>query len=365
MTDDSTHRDDRLRRAALGTWLLLGVVGLLVFGGLVFVRLEAVLAPLLLALFPAAAVAPIVGWMARHRVPRPVATALILLVVLSALGGLGLRIVTPFLAQLPRLEQSLTQAATRLDALLPGLPTVGQQHSIGDLVRQGVLALSGGVASLLSTALTLGTGLLLVIVVWILYLAGGSRFVETGLKLVSVRYRTPARELADELWHTLCRYIQALTVVAIFDAVAVGIGLWALGVPLVLPLAVLVLLGAYVPFVGTFVSGLVAVLVAFADGGTGSAVAVLILIAVVQQVDGNIIQPLVMGKAVRVSPLTVVVAVAIGASLLGVLGAFLAVPVAALTVRAVGFAREPRPGEAEPGTPPRAGPLGATREDPA
>ncbi|MFN2534603.1 MAG: AI-2E family transporter, partial [Pseudonocardiaceae bacterium] len=161
----------------------------------------------------------------------------------------------------------------------------------------------------------------------------------TGLRLVPSRHRPDARELGARVWHTLGSYTRALTAVATFDATAVGVGLWFLGVPLVLPLAVLVFLGAYIPYVGAFVSGLVAVLVGLAEGGLGTAIAVLVLIVVVQMVDGNIIQPVVMGKVVEVTAVTVIISVAIGA-MLGVLGAFLAVPVAASVARTIAFVRE-------------------------
>jgi len=120
-------------------------------------------------------------------------------------------------------------------------------------------------------------------------------------------------------------------------------------VPLVLPLAVLIFFGAFVPYVGALLTGLLAVLVAFADRGVGSALAVLALVVVTQQVEGNVLQPLVMGKVVRLSAFTVIVAIGIGATLLGVLGAFLAVPAAAVTARVVTFLRE-RASGADPGT---------------
>jgi predicted PurR-regulated permease PerM len=178
----------------------------------------------------------------------------------------------------------------------------------------------------------------LVLVVLDCYLSGGKRIAATGIALLPVRHRTAARELADRLWSTLGSYIRALFLVALFDAASVALGLWLLDVPLVLPLAVLVFFGAFIPYVGAFLSGLAAVLVAFADAGPGAALAVLDL--VVQQVDGYLVQPLVMGKATRLPGFTVIVAVTIGGTLLGVLGAFLAVPTAACLAQGIAFARE-------------------------
>ncbi len=330
----------RVGWAALWTWTLLGVAGLLFVGWLVFLRLEVVLAPMLLALFPTAALAPVVGWLAGRRLPRPLATLLVMLTVLGALVGLGMLIVPVFLAQLPELAQSLTQSGTQLDSLLSRLPFGQPGASVSELARRAALALSGGVTALLSAALSIGSGIVLVVALWAVYLSGGPRIVRTALGLVPSRHRSEARELGDRIWQTLGSYTRALTAVAIFDAIVVGMGLWFLGVPLVLPLAVLVFIGAYLPYVGAFASGLVAVLVGLAEGGLGRATAVLVLIIVVQMVDGNVIQPLVMGRVVAVTAVTVIVSVAIGATLLGVLGAFLAVPVAAIIGRTIAFVRE-------------------------
>jgi len=337
----------RVGWAALWTWTLLGVAGLLFVGWLVFLRLEVVLAPMLLALFPTAALAPVVGWLAGRRLPRPLATLLVMLTVLGALVGLGMLIVPVFLAQLPELAQSLTQSGTQLDSLLSRLPFGQPGASVSELARRAALALSGGVTALLSAALSIGSGIVLVVALWAVYLSGGPRIVRTALGLVPSRHRSEARELGDRIWQTLGSYTRALTAVAIFDAIVVGVGLWFLGVPLVLPLAVLVLLGAYLPYVGAFASGLVAVLVGLAEGGLGRATAVLVLIIVVQMVDGNVIQPLVMGRVVAVTAVTVIVSVAIGATLLGVLGAFLAVPVAATIGRTIAFVRERQAAETQ------------------
>lgn len=126
-------------------------------------------------------------------------------------------------------------------------------------------------------------------------------------------------------------YFRALLVVALFDAVFIGAGLALLSVPLAFPLAVLVYLGAFLPYLGAVVSGMLAVLVAAAERGIFTAVLVLVVVLVVQQVEGNVLQPLVMGKIVRVPAFVVLVVIAVGSTLLGVLGAFLAVPAAACT----------------------------------
>jgi predicted PurR-regulated permease PerM len=321
-------------------WTVLGIAAVVVLAWWLAGRLAIVVVPLLLALFPAALLLPAVDGLARHRVPRPLAVALVLVAGTSAVGAVVALIVPAFLAQLPALGESLGTAGTRLDLLLDRLPGVRAGATPGELVRRGLLAVVGGVNAAVLAALNLLAGLVLVVVLLACYLTGGRRIVTTATGLLPARSGAGARELLRRVWDTLAAYTRALFVVALFDATAVGLGLWLLDVPLVLPLAVLVFLGAFVPYVGAFVTGLLAVLVALADAGLTSALLVLALVVVVQQVEGNVLQPLVMGKVTRVSAFTVIVAVTAGATLLGVLGAFLAVPAAACAARVVAFVRE-------------------------
>ncbi|MDN5750956.1 MAG: AI-2E family transporter [Pseudonocardia sp.] len=351
-----------LLRIGRFAWALLGIAGVFVLAWLVATRLAVVVVPLLLALFPAALLAPAVGLLHRHRVPRALATLLAVLVAAAAVASVFAFIVPAFLAQLPELSQSLTQAGSRLDTLIHRLPSVEPSATLSGLVRQAVVTFFGGINAVLLAAFEIVFGLLLVLVVLVCYLAGGARIVGTGVTLLPLRYRAGGAELVDRVWCTLGSYIRALFLVALFDATSMGIGLWLLGVPLVLPLSVLVFFGAFVPYIGAFLSGLFAVLVAFAEAGLGAALAVLALIVVVQQVDGNVVQPLLMGAVTRLSAFTVIVAVAAGAALLGVLGAFLAVPTAACVAQVVAFARErgllpprrQRPGVSAEGRPGRA-----------
>jgi putative heme transporter len=122
--------------------------------------------------------------------------------------------------------------------------------------------------------------------------------------------------------------------VALIDAVGVGVGLAVLGVPLVLPLGFLVFLGGFIPVVGAFVTGMLAVLVAWASGGLGTALAVAVLVLVVQQVESNVLQPLIMRKAVALHPIVVLAGITAGAIIAGVIGAFLAVPLVAMLAAA-------------------------------
>jgi putative heme transporter len=356
----------RLLRFGRCAWAVLGIVGVAVLAWLLAGRLAVVVVPLVLALFPAALLAPAVGWLHRHRVPRAAATAIVVLVAVAVVGGVFALVLPAFVAQVPELTRSLTAAGSELDVLIHRVPSVEDDATVGALIRRGILAFLGGLNAALLAVLNLALGLLLVVVLLVCYLSGGARIVRTATGLVPHRGRPAVRELLGRVWDTLGSYTRTLFLVALVDATLVGVGLWLLGVPLVLPLSVLVFFGAFIPYVGAFASGLLAVLVALADGGVSTAAAVLVLILVVQQIEGNVVQPLLMGKAVRLSAFTVIVSVGIGATLLGVLGAFLAVPTAACVARAATFLRERQrpdadgPAATAPAPTPPSGPAGGT-----
>lgn len=326
-------------RIGILTWAALGVAAVVVVAWMLATRLALITVPLLLALFPAALLAPAVGWLHRHRWPRALATTVVVLAAGTVVGGILALVVPTVAAQVPALADTLNQAGSRLDQLIQRLPGTDPDTSPGRLIQRWVLDLVGGLNAAVMAALNLVFGLGLVVVLLFCYLTGGRRIPTTALSLLPEHRRRRAADLLDSVWDTLGSYMRGLFLVALFDAAFTALGLWILGVPLVLPLAVLVFFGAFVPYIGAFLSGLAAVLVGFAAGGFGQALAVLALIVVVQQVDGNIIQPLIMGRVTRLSAFTVIVAVTAGAALLGVLGAFLAVPVAACAARAVEVAR--------------------------
>ena len=137
-------------------------------------------------------------------------------------------------------------------------------------------------------------------------------------------------------WDVLGGFVRGTAQVATIDAVLIGIGLWLLDVPLAFALAVLVFMGSFVPYVGAFFSGLVAVLVAFADGGWELALAVLALVLLVQFVEGTFLQPMIQSRSVHLHPAVVLLAVTAGGSLFGIAGAYLAVPVTAVVAAVFG-----------------------------
>lgn len=314
-------------RAGRYAWALLGATGVAVLLWFVVSRLAVVVVPLLLALFPAAALAPLVAWLVRHRVPRGLAALLVLLGLLAVVGGLVTAVVPAFVAQLPALADSVSRSLRELQPLLNRLPGVPPGAGLQELVQRVVSVSPGREAvsralGVTRSALDILGGLLLLLVALFFYLYEGGRMAGTAISVLPRQHRAPARELGDRVWQTLGDFVRAQSVVATVDAVLIGIGLALLGVPLALPLAVLIFLGGFLPYIGATVTGLLAVLVALADGGLTLALAVLALVVGVQTLEGNVIEPLITGRMVQLRPFVVIVAVAAGATLLGVLGAF-------------------------------------------
>lgn len=347
-------------RAGRIAWALLGIAGVAVLLGYVAFQLSFVVVPLVLALFPAAALAPVVSWLVRHRVPRVLAALLVVVGLLAAIAGVVAAVVPSFIAQLPALGESIRQAAQQLQPLLDRLP--GEQKlSLQEIGQRAATALAGGNALTTAVGATRSVveflaGALLLVIALFFYLFDGARRARAAAGLLPEPRRGPALELGEQLWLTLGGFFRGQFVVAVIDAVLIGIGLVLLDVPVALPLAVLVFIGAFFPVVGATVSGLLAVLVALAGGGLGTALAVLAVVVGVQQLEGNFVEPLVMRRMVRLSAFVILVVIAAGASVLGVLGAFLAVPTAAVVARTVTFLRDQRDRAAEDPAPPGGAP---------
>jgi predicted PurR-regulated permease PerM len=329
-----------LRRLGTHAWALLGIVGIAVVTWIVVSRLAIVVVPLLLALFPAAVLSPVSGWLKSHGVPRALSALLVVLGGFAVLAGMVAAVVPSFVSQVPALADSITQAITRLEPLLQRLPGVGRGTSLAELAQQIVGSWSGIAAMVGRNLLSVLSGLVLLVVALFFYLDQGDRMVRGAQALLPRRHRGLARELTERVWDTVGGFLRGQVIVALIDAVLIGGGLALLGVPLALPLAVLVFFGAFLPFIGAFLSGLVATLVALASGGPGLALAALGVVVVVQQLEGNLIEPVVMARVVQLPPFAVIVAISAGATLLGILGAFLAVPATAAAVQVVEVLRE-------------------------
>ena len=197
------------------------------------------------------------------------------------------------------------------------------------------------------------------------FLRDGAQIWRFLCRLLPRPARVPVARAGHYSWHTLGSYVRATVLVAFVDAVGIGIGLAVLGVPLALPLAALVFLGAFIPVIGATLSGTVAILVALVTQGPVSALIVLGVVVAVQQLEGHVLQPLIMGRAVALHPLAVVLAIATGLVVAGIVGALVAVPLLAVANTAVRYLTEHPGGEPTPtGNRPAPDPSTTTRPKP-
>ncbi|MDT7616624.1 MAG: putative heme transporter [Pseudonocardiales bacterium] len=322
--------------AALG-WRLLVVAAALYVIGQVVAYLAAVVVPVAIALLLAALLSPAVGWLHTRAVPRGVATALVMIGGLALLGGVLSFVVTTFVAGVPELG---TQLSASVDSIVGWLTTGPLKLSAAQLSgaqQQALATLSANQAAIttgaLSTAATLGellTEILLVVFTLIFFLQGGLGIWQFLLGVVPEQVRTRVDVAGRRGIAALVSYVRATAAVAVVDGVAIGIGLGVLGVPLAVPLAALVFLGAFIPIIGAVVAGGAAVLVALVARGPITALIVLAIIIAIMQLESHVLQPLLLGRAVKLHPLAVVLAIATGLLVGGIAGALLAVPLLAV-----------------------------------
>jgi putative heme transporter len=300
-------------------------------------RIAFVLVPVAVAILLAALFVPGVTFLRDRGVPKALAASVVLLLGLAALGTLVTVVITSLVDGLPDLGARLSES---LQELRQWLTTFGlRPEQLDDMINQGKdwasrnqAGLVSGVWGVLSTAGTLLAGLALALFLLIFFVYDGERLWRGLLTPLSRSTREQVGAAGVRAFRDLTAYVRTTLVVALIDAVGIGLGLWLTGVPLVLPLAGLVFLGAFVPVIGAFVTGIVAVLVALVSQGVVVALIVAGIVIGIQQLEGNVLEPLLMSHAVRLHPVAVILGVAIGAELAGVIGALLAVPVMA-TVR--------------------------------
>jgi predicted PurR-regulated permease PerM len=200
------------------------------------------------------------------------------------------------------------------------------------------------------------SGLFLAMFVTLFLLYDGATVWEWTLKFVPAAARPGVAGAGPRAWITLTGYVRGTVIVALIDAIFIGLGIYFLEVPMAVPLAVFIFLFAFIPLVGAVASGAIAMVVALVTEGPFTALMVLAVVLLVQQIEGHILQPFILGRAVRVHPLAVVLSVAAGGMIAGIGGAVVAVPLVAVTNTVVGYLRAYGEGEAPDPDPADLGP---------
>ncbi|RCL85816.1 MAG: AI-2E family transporter, partial [Microbacterium sp.] len=298
-------------------------------------QLTLVVIPVLLALIFASAFAPVMGWMRRRGVPSILATLVALLAIVLILGGVGWLIVWAVRDQWDSLYSQAQAGAQQLWQWVQTLPFgIDQQQidqwiaSIQDFITSAQFG-TGAIAGV-SVVANFATGFVLLVVVLFFFLKDGPRMWEFLLRPFRGSAEARARRIGDKTVSTLGAYVRGTASVAFVDAVGIGIGLWILGVPLALPLAVLVFLLAFIPIVGATLAGILAALVALVANGWVNALFVVGLVVLVNQLEGNFLQPVLMGRSMKLHSFVILIALTIGTVLGGIVGAVLAVPITAV-----------------------------------
>jgi putative heme transporter len=298
--------------------------------------------PLALATMVAALLLPAVDFIDRRGVPRGVAVALMLLSGFAVVGGILTFVVSQFVEGVPALAEQVGQSIEGLGNWLANGPLhVGDDQIMQ--AREGALEalrnnqekVTSGALSTAGTVTEIVTGAFLVLFTLIFLLHGGRNIFGFVTRIFPANVQERVRDAGRAGFRSLIGYVRATFLVALVDAVGIGAGLAIMGIPLALPLASLVFLGAFIPLVGAVIAGFLAVVVALIAKGWIFALFTLGLVIAVQQLEGHVLQPLVMGRAVSIHPLAVVLAIAAGGVTAGIVGALLAVPAVAFLNSAV------------------------------
>jgi predicted PurR-regulated permease PerM len=331
-----------IHKAAAWAWRLLAIVAFAVVLLWVIRRLEVIVVPVALALMVTALMIPAVDFLDRRGAPRGGAVALVLLTGIAIVGGMLTFVVSQFVTGLPGLVEQVTHSIESARTWLIEGPAhlskdqiTNAGNSAIEALRNNQEKLTSGALSTAATVTEIVTGALLTLFTLIFFLHGGRNIWQFVTKIFPENVRERVRDAGRAGFGSLIGYVRATFLVALVDAVGIGTGLAIMGVPLALPLASLVFLGAFIPLVGAVIAGFLAVVVALIAKGFIYALITLALIIAVQQLEGHVLQPLVMGRAVSVHPLAVVLAIAAGGVLAGIVGALLAVPTVAFLNSAI------------------------------
>ncbi|MGW5051218.1 AI-2E family transporter [Actinokineospora sp. NPDC004072] len=326
-----------LRVGAALSWRFLVVIGALYVVIWLLGFFAHVVIPIGIAVLLAALMAPGVAKLVEYRVPRGLATAIVLVGGIAVVGGVLTFVISEFTRGLPDLQRQVNDSLTQIGNWLEHGPlhlrddqVQGYISTIIDTIKANQSEITSGA---ITTAATIGeilTGLLLTVFVLIFFLYDGEGIWRFAVRGVPVQVRDRVDVAGRRGFSSLVSYVRATAAVAVFDAVGIGIGLWIMDVPLFVPLAALVFLTAFIPIVGALLAGTVAVLVALVTHGFVAALIVLAIVVGVMQIESHVLQPWLLGRAVKLHPLAVVLAIAVGLIAAGIAGALLSVPLLAV-----------------------------------
>lgn len=322
---------------AAGAWVLMYLLA----------KLWVVILPVALAIVVATVLWPPTRWLTQRGLRPALAASITMVVFVGALAGVIALIVPSVVDQAPDLADKSTAGVNQVRDWMQGPPLrIGDEQltsavdAIVSRLQSSAAQIAGGVFSGVSTATSVLITLFLVLVLSFFFVKDGPRLLPWLHAVLGSRSGRHVEEVLDRIWATLGGFIRTQALVSLIDAVFIGAGLVILGVPLALVLAVITFIGGFVPMVGAFVAGALAVLVALVGNGFTTALIVLGIIVAVQQLEGNVLQPVLQSRSMKLHAVLVLLAVTAGSSLYGIVGAFLAVPVVAVVAVVVRYIGE-------------------------
>ncbi|UXY29645.1 AI-2E family transporter [Streptomyces sp. HUAS TT20] len=335
-----------VRVAAEAGWRLLVLAGTVWVLMRVISAVQLVVFAFVIALLITALLQPTVARLRRHGVPRGPATALTAILGFVVMGLIGWFVTWQVMENIDTLSSQIQSGIDDLRNWLLKSPfhvTDKQINQIAKNLREAIGAnadqiTSAGLEGVQVIVETLAS-ILLVFFSTLFLLYDGERIWEWSLKLVPAAARPGVAGAGPRAWRTLTAYVRGTVLVALIDAIFIGLGIYFLDVPMAVPLAVFIFLFSFIPLVGAVASGALAVVVALVTQGVFTAVMTLLVVLAVQQIEGHVLQPFILGRAVRVHPLAVVLSVAAGGMVAGIGGAVVAVPLVAVTNTVVGYLR--------------------------
>jgi predicted PurR-regulated permease PerM len=346
LTDRQLDRDIPygVRIAAAWSWRL-GLI-LLFSGTLIWLlsHISFLLIPLMVAALLAGLLNPVTRWLRMRQLPNGAAVAITVLGFIGAIGGALALVGRQLVSGFSELWSEALVGIQKIQGWLAEGPLHLSADQIDQYIKEGTAALQNNSSSILSGALSFGStaghfaaGLILALFILIFFLLEGDRIWAFLVRLLPRKARAATYGAGRKGWASMVSYARIQMFVAFVDAVGIGVGAAIIGVPLALPLGVLVFLGSFIPIVGALVTGAVAVLLALVANGWVNALIMLGIVLLVQQLESHILQPLVMGKAVALHPVAVILAVAAGSYLAGIPGALFSVPILAVANSAIRY----------------------------
>ena len=323
-----------MRIGAAWSWRFLIIVAALTVIGFLLAILSEVTIPVAIAVLLAALLNPAKDFLVRKGMKNNLASPLVFVAGIVVVLGVVAAVVQQFVAGAPDLAKNASGGLTKIHDWIVSLGVSDAQinsvmNSAQNWVENNRSSITSGALSTATSAGHILAGLAIAMFTLFVFLRDGRRIWNWLLGLTPERARPHLNAAGNRAWTTLGGYVKATVLVAFVDAAGIGIVLAIVRVPLVIPLAALVFLTSFIPMIGATISGIVATLVALVAVGPVGALIVLAGVIVVQQLEGHLLQPLLMGRALKMHPLAIVLSIATGGMLIGITGALLAVPTAA------------------------------------